>query len=660
MNASYNYHMTHGISLEEQLRIDLMEDELFQRGANFEAIADQLRQEGYTNEEVSYVRGKNSASDYGRLKAYSVQAGMRWQEFAQSELARMGITDKVEQEAALDALRIKYLKAHKLYGISSDFLEPMFQRMRAGTSQLLAKTQLRNDIEFTQRKTAESLEQLAAHKSPDLLNNYFLTKTREIDPRTKTFFTPSDAKQAVFDTLANIDMFTDGEVAKLLEGTTLLHMNKTWAAANPIEYKELIKTRSVNKTARDNNAATILKQQKKEILDNTRNFFNDPTRWNGDRRVGLQIFAELKKQGFTTAELSEFLPYLDQSVQGRADGDEWRQQIIALKEDGTLTSEDLSSAWVPQDLKNKYLLDAQQNDALFSLIDFKEIKDDLGGYLRASLGEFSLTAKLHPSYDKALRKAELLFRAEFKRNGGDKAAALQAIEMQIKSGAGDDGVGIFRVMNPGKQSRGKNQSFFATFEPGSHADAPVVLDSSTAEELDNRVTQLIKNPNAIDEELLMHPTELEEIADAIKEGRSYKLPEIFFALADASEKHFGTAQQIWERQLQVAINQGFISPKGDLKIEDFRLTLFRDVKDPTAKKLINNIRTKGDLLKSIQIFYNPASARDPRFMSSTVARKLKSQVPSVFENQLTREEMRDNPDYEYDVDSGTYSEYGVE
>ena len=665
MNASYNYHMTHAISLEDQLKIDLMEDELFKRGANFEAIADRMREEGYTNEEIHYVRGKNSASDYGRLKAYSVQAGMRWQEFAQSELARMGITDKVEQEAALDALRIKYLKAHKLYGVSSDFLEPMFQRMRAGTSQLLAKTQLRNDVEFTKRRTLESLEQLSSFKSPDSLNNYFLAKTREIDPRTKTFFTPSDAKQAVFDTLANIDMFTDGEVKKLLEGTTLLHMNKTWAAANPIEYKELIKTRSVNKTARDNTAATILKQQKKEILDNTRNFFNDPTRWNGDRRVGLQIFAELKKQGFTTAELSEFLPYLDQSVQGRADGDEWRQQIIDLKEEGTLTSEDLSHAWVPQDLKNRYMKDALENDALFGLIDFKEIREDLGGYLRASLGEFSLTAKLHPSYDKALRKAELLFRAEFKRNGGDKAAALQSIEMQIISGrvkseAGGKGEGIFRVFDPGKQTRGNNQSFFATFEPGTHWDAPKVLDSSTATGVQDRIAQLTKNPNAIDEELLMHPTELEEIADAIKEGRSYKLPEIFFALADASEKHFGTAQQIWERQLKVAIKQGFITREGDLKIEDFRLTLFRDVKDPTAQKLINNIRTKADLLKEIQKHYNPASARDPRFMSSTVVRKLKSQVTSVFENQLTREEMRDNPDYEYDVDSGTYSEYGVE
>ena len=267
MNASYNYHMTHGISLEEQLRIDLMEDELFQRGANFEAIADQLRAEGYTNEEVHYVRGKNSASDYGRLKAYSVQAGLRWQEFATSELARMGITDKVEQEAALDALRIKYLKAHKLYGVSSDFLEPMFQRMRAGTSQLLAKTQLRNDVEFTQRRTAESLEQLVAFQSPDSLNNAFLAKTRELNPSTGTTFTKAEAKQWIFDTLANVNMFPDDEkVMNLLQNTDMLHMNKKWGDdVNQLFVNDLIDTRVANKKAIKEKTELAVKQKKEEI-----------------------------------------------------------------------------------------------------------------------------------------------------------------------------------------------------------------------------------------------------------------------------------------------------------------------------------------------------------------------------------------------------------
>ena len=82
---SYNYYMTHGTTLEDQIRQDIAEDELFQQGANFEAIADQMRTEGYTNEEVNYVRGKNSASDYGRLKAYSVKAGQDWLPFAKSE-----------------------------------------------------------------------------------------------------------------------------------------------------------------------------------------------------------------------------------------------------------------------------------------------------------------------------------------------------------------------------------------------------------------------------------------------------------------------------------------------------------------------------------------------------------------------------------------------
>ena len=71
---SYNYYMNHGTTLEDQIRQDLIEDELFKQGANFDKIADQMRQEGYTNEEINYIRHKNSASDYGRLKAYSVLA----------------------------------------------------------------------------------------------------------------------------------------------------------------------------------------------------------------------------------------------------------------------------------------------------------------------------------------------------------------------------------------------------------------------------------------------------------------------------------------------------------------------------------------------------------------------------------------------------------
>ena len=659
MNASYNYHMTHAISLEDQLRIDLMEDELFKRGANFEAIADRMREEGYTNEEIHYVRGKNSASDYGRLKAYSVQAGLRWQEFATSELARMGITDKVEQEAALDALRIKYLKAHKLYGVSSDFLEPMFQRMRAGTSQLLAKTQLRNDVEFTQRRTAESLEQLVAFQSPDSLNNAFLARTRELNPKTGTTFTKAEAKQWIFDTLANVNMFPDDEkVMNLLQNTDMLHMNKKWGDdVNQLFVNDLIDNRVKNKDAIKTQTELAVKQKKEEILTKTRDFFNDPMRWNGNEKVGLQIIQELKGQGFTNNELAEFLPYLDQSVSARADGDEWRKIINDAATANTLTSEDLNQPWVPHDLKVKYWDQAIANDALFKNVNFEDVEKTLADSLRQSLNDLSLESALHPSFRLAKAKAVSNFRSIYKETG-NREAAIQAVQLQIEKGKfekGKLGSGDFIVQPPERWSG--DQSFFSRFTPGSHQYAPPVIASNTWDERKAIMEDLIKDPTLLDKKLFIHPDDLKEIAKAIKEQRSYRLPEIVFDIYKSDKDKYGSPTEVWQGQLELAVKQGILE-EHNLKVEDFRYTLFRDVNDPTAKKMIDDIRTKGDFLKTIQVIRNPQSTRDPRYMSNTVIRKIK--VRSVLETQLRREDMRDDPYYEYDVETGTYSQYGVE
>ena len=45
-------------------------------------------------------------------------------------------------------------------------------------------------------------------------------------------------------------------------------------------------------------------------------------------------------------------------------------------------------------------------------------------------------------------------------------------------------------------------------------------------------------------------------------------------------------------------------------------------------------------------------------MSTAVVRKIN--VPSILETQLNREQMRDDDYFEYDVETGTYNEYGVE
>jgi len=672
-SASYNYHMTHGISLEEQLKIDLMEDELFKQGANFEEIADQMRAEGYTNEEVHYVRGKNSASDYGRLKAYSVQAGMRWPEFAQSELARMGITDKVEQEAALDALRIKYLKAHKLYGVSSDFLEPMFQRMRAGTSQLLARTQLRNDVEFTKRKTLESLEQLSSFKSPDSLNNLFLAKTRELK-ETGTTYSPSEAKQWIFDTLENIDLFTDEEVEDLLANTKMLHMNKKWGDdVNSDFVIDLRTNRATKQTAKEAGIKAQVDQKKKELLRKALDFFEDPLQFNGDKRVGEKVIKELRKQGFTADELDVLLPYLDQSVSGRADGDEWRNLIQYSADQGTLTIEELNNPYVPRDLREEFREQAKANDTLLKGVDMKYIEGVLGDALKATIGEFSLDKALHDSFKLAKFAAAGEFRKAFKETGSiDKA--LTQVRLQIETGRYDPdrkqnnglGSGPFMVIPHHMLKTGDNRNIFATFTPGNHESAiPVVKPSQSKDQRADIVLKVGMDLDSIDNELYMHPADIKQIAENIQQNKSYKLPEVLFTLATVYPE-LGSATDIWTRQLKVAHKIGkleFLNQEGKLeeliiKVQDFRKTLFRDVEDPTAKNLINNIRTKGQVLKAIQILHNTASAREQRYMSNTVVRKLA--VPSVLETQLTREQMENDPYYEYDVETGTYNPYEVE
>ena len=227
-----------------------------------------------------------------------------------------------------------------------------------------------------------------------------------------------------------------------------------------------------------------------------------------------------------------------------------------------------------------------------------------------------------------------------------------------KGDSNNPGRGIFRVIRSDMLKPGMGtQSFFATFTPGSHKDAPKVLNTSDYLERDKITAKVAADRRIIDTELLIHPEKLKEIATQIKEGKSYRLPEICFEISKANPKVFGSPTDIWQRQLKAAVDKGLLE-KMDLKVEDFRYTLFRDVADPTAQKMINNIRTKGQFLKTVQILRNPSSARDPRFMSNTVRHKLS--VPSILEQTLTREQMKNDDTYEYDVQTGLFYQYGVE
>jgi hypothetical protein len=433
-------------------------------------------------------------------------------------------------------------------------------------------------------------------------------------------------------------------------------MNKTWAAANPELVQDLMNQRRIQKENRKTVSKAVLTAKRREERDEFKAFLDDPTRYNGDARVVQQGIDQLFASGHTSEELAPFLVYLDQSVQGRADGDYWREHINELALNNTLSTEDLTGPYVPTDLKNKYWKQAAQNDQLFSTIDLKSIvKDDLGGALRAALKEDSLTTALHPSFEKAKRHAELEFRKEFLRNGGDADKALQNIELKIKNGTGK-----YSVIDPGKQEIANGvTSFFASFTPGNHDNAPPILNVATFKERQKIKQRVAKDPTLLHRDLLVKPEKLRDIAKAIKEGRSYRLPEVFVELSGYNPNVMGSPIDIWTQQIKAAEDLGYLE-KMNLKIEDFKGTMFRDSKDPLGKEIIQNLRTKADFRKTLQYTYKPDSVRDPKYMSPLVGGTVTNTLPKVYTEEIpiivdneTIQYLKDSDDFDYDIQEGS-------
>jgi len=648
--SAYNYYMQHGLSTEDQIQMDLLEDDNWRRGETFENVADQMREEGYPHEEVMYVRGKNSASDYGRLKAYSVMAGDQFGTWATGKLSEMENVQTVEQkQAALEKLRIQYLKAHKLYGVSADFLDPMFTKMRNSTDRIVNAAKLERSVEFSARRTKEKEEVLLAYKNGQSLNEYFVQIDRQLKPDGSEY-TKTEAKQLVFDKLLDVNAFSDEDVLKLLD-TPLLHQEGTWGSSNPEQVRDLLYQRALNKETRDNNTKVIVEQKKKEERQALKAFFDDPTKWNGDKRIAQQGIDTLRKSGHTVEEVAEFLPYLDQSIQGRNDGDYWTAQINGLIEDKRLTTEDLKGPFVPQNLKDKHYTKAVENEAIFKAAKIEDnVIPAIEDQLKSSLKLETIDKTTHSSFNLALYHAETEFREQI-LDGVSAKDALTNVLDDIKNG-----VGKFNVINPGAKGALPRMSFFGAFVPGSHKNAAQVTPTITTDERVRVIDEVITDPSLVTKKLLIHPERLKELRDDIKAGRSYRLPQICFDLSQGDPALFGSPLDVWQAQLKAANLEDH-----GLKIDDFTPTLFRDTTDPLGKKMLTNLRTKADIRKILQVTYKPSSVRDPRFMSPNVVKSLgKIAKPELyylddfykpFDTQVN-EILKTDSDYSYEIKGG--------
>ena len=653
--ASYNYYMTHPTPIEDQIKTDVREEANWRWGEAIEQTADQMARDGFSNEQVALVRYKNSASDYGRLKAYSVIAGSNFGSWAEKKLAEKGARSSAEKEALLDKLRIEYLKQHKLYNVSSDFLEPMFQKMRSQSASILSKSRHVEAVESTQLKTRQHEEVFRGallqsdEAAGEALNNLFVQRTRELKPNGYAY-TNAEAKEYIFEFIETLPpSVSDRQIRNIFYRTKLLSQNNTWGDANGSQLDNALSNRKEKEKTKARLRELEAEAIRKDLKQKAHEFFKDPTQWNGDIKAGQNAINELIVAGI---DVDEFRPYLDQSKQSLADGDEVRRSINNNRSRHTLTVKDLNNPYVPDDLKKEYMDEALKNDALFGTIDFKPINNSLSSKLKSKLQTLNIEEQ-HSSFFTALEEAKFLVRDYIKNQGGDITKAHEYVLNMI-----DKPNGLFEVTSSAEALN--DQAFFNSFTPGTHNNEPKIANLSDPLKIENKIREIEEDPTLIETELLAHPMKYEEIVNNIKDGKSYRLPEIYFKLSASNPEKWGTPVELWTKNLKAAFKNEKLP---NLDIKDFRKTLFRDVEDPKAKIFINNIRTKADLLKSIQIHNNPTSTRNPIFMSNLVQRKLN--VPSVVEAILTREQMRDDETKEYQVNPnplglGAFIDYEVE
>ena len=79
--------------------------------------------------------------------------------------------------------------------------------------------------------------------------------------------------------------------------------------------------------------------------------------------------------------------------------------------------------------------------------------------------------------------------------------------------------------------------------------------------------------------------------------------------------------ELFRAQVKVAESDKLLE-KHDLDVEDFRRVWHTQTGDPQGKHIIKTLDTLVDVQKTLQWTMNPASTRDPRFMSPGVTKTI--------------------------------------
>ena len=664
MDASYNYYMTHGMTIEDQLRVEMLEDRQWAQGEDLERVADELKREGYTPEEVMWVRHKNSASDYGRLKAYSVMAGNKFGAWAASKLAEMDANTPEEKQAALEILQIRYLRAHKLYGLSSDFLGPMFSKMSGARDRILNKATIDQAVQQSQERTREKVEVLVSNfqpgSDPTLTAQGILgvhsAYTREYKSNGIDTFDDAEARDKTIELFKEEGLFSidSNQIRVAFKKTPYADQNTNWYDANKFKIEEMIKEREFNIKEIKKSADLERKALRKQELDAAERYLNptDEDRkagkgWNRDVKVAQDVISKLLANGHDYGEVMDrFGGYLDESVQRQNKKDWWETYFLQKHKEHRLTIKDWEDPNLPHSIRD----DVDLKREVFE----KETIKGRGAYADNWQGRFEKALKnsikindlkkggvIDESYEPALYDAETqYYTCLFDDKRGDPTACGKEVIKDIKTEEG-----TFSI----KKRDGTGQAYFDQYSydvktPEEHPEQFITLNQN---ELTAARDMIDDDPSLLYSQLFISTDQIKEIETAIINGKDFKYPKILTEITSMTDMH-GHVSNLFKVQVELAKEKGLLE-ENKIDFKALEPAWFRDVVDPEAVNLMKNLQTKADGRKLLQQLLNPNSTRDFKFMDEGVVKAL---IPRT--EPPTTQEMKDDDAYEYLINPNPY------
>ena len=682
MNASYNYYMTHGMTIEDQLRVEMLEDKQWAQGEDLERVADEMKREGYTPEEVMWVRHKNSASDYGRLKAYSVMAGNKFGAWAASKLAEMDANTPEEKQAALEILQIEYLKAHKLYGLSSDFLGPMFSKMSGARDRILNKATIDQAVQQSQERTREKIEVLVSNFQPGAdptltaqsILGVHAAYTREYKSNGIDTFDNAEARDNTIELFKEEGLFSidSNQIRAAFKNTPYGDQNTNWYDANTVKIEEMIKEREEKINGIKASQAKQLEAAKEKELAAAERWFN-PTEedkaagkgWNRDIKVGRDVIQKLVDNGHNpTVVMDRFGGYLDQSVQTQNNDNWWEDHFNDKLDNHEMTEKDWEDPNLPHSIRDNPQLKARWA-AEKAIIESGQYEDKWEKKFKSALkfrlniDDLSNESVLDDSYFGALDAAEKQYKDCLLTDKGTPASCGKEVLADIKEEptnrkgednpkhGGEDGETTFDT----ETTEGDGKSYFVnyTYDAKQPEESPrqfLTLNENERKELWNNIQN---NPEFLYSNVVISGEQIKEIETAIKEGKDFKYPQILLDITKGGGPH-GHVSELFKVQVELAKKEGILD-KHEIDFTTLEPAWFRDVVDPEAVNLMKNLQTKADGRKLLQLILNPNSTRDPKYMDDGVVKALTRTVPP------TTQEMKEDDAYDYLINPNPY-QYG--